>query len=262
MRIWINILAVILAVSVQSCSNSKKLTGGQDKLPEIKEERLIEVLDSINQSVPVFLSTKIDTRYSDKKQNISFKTSLKIQKDTVVHALITYAGIPIITAMVTTDSVKISNKREKCYILEDLNFFKTQFGVDFSYFNLEELLLGRPLNFNSGQEYFIIHDPYNYILSTQKEREDEGHLLISYHLSPDLKHLKKVEITSFKDEVNISISYPQYISDNVFSIPKIVNVEIRSPKNEISLSMTYDKIELNVPKEMVIVIPESYERCK
>lgn len=261
MRSWINTsLAVILAIGTHSCG--KKLTGGQDKLPKVKEEQLVAALDSISRSIPSFLSTRIDTKYSDRKQNISFKTSLKIQKDTAVNALITYAGIPIITAMITTDSVKISNKREKCFILEDLNFFKAQFGVDFSYLNLEELLFGRPLNFNNGQEYFLIHDPYNYILSTQKERENEGRLLISYHVSPDLKHLKRVEITSFKDEVNIAVTYPEYVTGNLFSSPKIVNVEIKSPENEISLSMTYDKIELNVPKEMVIVIPESYEKCK
>lgn len=260
MRIWINILVVVLTFGAQSCAN--KLIQGEDKLPKVKEEQLIAALDSMSRSVPSFLSSRIDTKYSDNKQNISFKTSLKVNKDTAVHTLITYAGLPMITAMVTPDSVKISNKREKCFIQEDLNFFKMQFGVDFSYMNLEELLLGRPLNFNSKQEYYIIHDPYNYILSTQKEQEDKGRLLISYHLSPDLKYLRKVEITSFKDEVNIIVNYPDYVLDTMFSFPKNVNVEIKTPKNKIVLSMVYDKVELNVPKEMVFVIPESYEKCK
>lgn len=261
MRIWIKTLPLVLLVIVaHSCG--KKLTGGQDKLPKMDEKQLVTVLDSISRSVPVFLSARLDTKYSDNKQNISFKTSLKIQKEEAVHALITYAGIPVITAMVTTDSFKISNKREKCYILEDLNFFKAQFGVDFSYLNLEELLLGRPLNFDPKQDYFLIQDPYNYIVSSQKERKDEGRLLISYHLTPDLKHLKRVEITSFKDEVNITVNYTEYVADALVSTPKFLNMEIKSPKNEISVSMAYDKTELNVPKEMVIVIPESYEKCK
>ncbi len=260
MRIWINIVIGVLAIGIQSCA--RKLTEGQDKLPKVKEEELVAALDSISKSVPQFLSTKIDTKYTDNKQNISFKTSLKIQKDTAVNALITYAGIPIITAMITTDSVKISNKKEKCYILEDLNFFKNRFGVDFSYLNLEELLLGRPLDFNPEQEYYLIPDPYNYVLSTQKKMEDEGRVLISYYLSPDLKQLKKVEITSFKDEVTISVNYPEYMAGDVFSSPKIITAEIKTPKNQILLSMTYDKVELNVPKEMIIVIPDSYEKCK
>lgn len=261
MKRWINALVIVLAVSgIHSCG--KKLSGGQDKLPKVKEERLIEALDSIHRSSLSFFSARIDTKYSDNKQNISFRTSLKIDKDAAVHALISFAGIPIITAMVTTDSIKISNKREKCYILRDLDFFKAQFGVDFSYLNVEELLLGRPLSFDPDREYYLIHDPYNYILSTQKEREDEGRLLISYHLTPDLKHLKRVEVTSFRDEVSISVNYPEYMISPVFSAPKVVHVEIRSPKNEISLTMAYDKAELNVPKEMVIVIPDSYENCK
>lgn len=262
MRNWIKTLSfVLMTVAVFSCG-TKKTSGGQDKLPKLKEDKLVAVLDSIHRSSPVFFSARIDTKYSDKNQNLSFKTSLKINSDTATHALISYAGIPVITAMVTPDSVKVSNKREKCYMLQDLNFFKEQFGIDFSYLNLEELLLGRPLNFSSKQTYYLMDDPYNYILSTQKERKDEGKLLVSYLLTPDLKHLQRVEITSFKDEVEIVVNYSTYVDDRDFSSPKTVYVGIKSPKNKISIAMTYDKIELNVPKEMVIVIPESYEKCK
>lgn len=261
MKTWINLFfGICIIVGIQSCGSKKAIQ--LDNLPNLEEERLIHVLDSISKSTPSFLSSKIDTKYSDNKQNLSFKTSLKIQKDSATNALISFAGIPIITAMITTDSVKVSNKKEKCYILEDLNFFKTQFGIDFSYSNLEELLLGRPVNFNLKNEYFVIEDPYNYVVSTQKESKDEGKLLFTYYLSEDLKHLKRVEIISFKDEVTINISYPLFTIDPLFSSPKNINVDIKSPKNEMKLTMVYEKVELNEPKELIIVIPESYGRCK
>lgn len=254
--IWLFVAALML----HSCVS--KLIGTQDDLPKLQEDRILTALDSIHKSYPEFLSTKIDAKYSDKKQNVGFKASLKVNADTAVHALISYAGIPLVTALVTTDSVKISNKKEKCYILQELDFFKYQFGIDFSYYNLQELLLGRPINYDRNRTYYIQEDPYNYTVSTQKDRIDEGRLLFTYQLSHDLKQLKRVEITSFKDEVTIVITYSEYWQDPVFSTPKLVNVEIKSPKNEIAVSMAYDKIELNVPKEMIIVIPESYEKCK
>lgn len=260
MKIWINIFSVVLLFGIFSCG--RKLSGGLDQLDKVSKEKLIEALDSISKSTPTFLSTKIDTKYSDNKQNINFKTSLKINKDTAVHALISFAGIPIITAMVTQDTVKISNKKDKCYIIQNMEFFEAQFGVNFSYSNLEELLLGRPLNFNKNTTYFLIEDPYNYIISTQKDKTDQGKLLISYHLSRDMKQLKRVEVTSFKDEVTISVEYPEYHIGTNFNAPKQINAIITSPKNEISLSMAYDKVEIDVPKEMIIVIPDSYEQCK
>lgn len=260
MKNWTNLFFVVALLSLFSCG--RKLSGGQDQLSKVNKEQLIDALDSISRSTPSFLSTKIDTKYSDKKQNISFKTSLKVNKDTAVHALITFAGIPIITAMVTPDTVKISNKKDKCYIIQNMEFFKAQFGVDFTYLNFEELLLGRPLNFDKNRAYYLIEDPYNYIISTQKERVDEGKLLISYHLSRDMKQLKRVEVTSFRDEVTIAVDYPEYHIGTNFNAPKIINATVTSPKNEISLSMLYDKVEIDVPKEMIIVIPDSYEQCK
>lgn len=250
----------IIMFALQSCGAKKIVL--QDKLPKVDDDELFAALDSISGSTPAFLSSRIDTKYSDNKQNQSFKISLKIDKANAIHTLMTFAGIPMITAKVTQDSVNISNKKDRCYITESLSYFKQQFGIDFSYKNMEELLLGRPLNYQSDQKYYHINDPYNYIVATQKKLEDNGKLLIAYHLSPDLKHLKKVEINSFEDQVTIVINYPEYHIDTLFSSPKIIETEITTQKNKINLLLSYDKVEINVPKEMIIVIPESYARCK
>jgi len=256
----IKLAIAIIFIALQSCGSKKIIL--QDKLPKVDDDELFAALDSISQSVPEFLSARIDTKFSDKKQSQSFKIALKIDKDDAIHTLMTFAGIPLITAKVTQDSVSISNKKDKCYIAESLTFFKEQFGIDFTYKNMEELLLGRPLNYNSTQKYYHINDPYNYIVATQKKLEDNGKLLIAYHLSTDLKQLKRVEITSFVDKTTISINYPEYHIDPLFSAPKIIDTEITTQKNKINLFMSFDKVELNTPKDMIIIIPESYARCK
>lgn len=258
MRTWISILGVVLVLG-SSCG--KKNSMSQDKLPALEEQRMVDVLDSISKTGPDFFSARLDTKYSSKTSNLAFKTSLKIHKDNAVHTLISFAGIPIITAMVTNDSVKASNKKDKCYILEDLEFFKTQFGVEFSLQNLEEILLGRPLQFDKNRQYHLVQDPYNYILSSQSKNKDQGEILFNYHLSKDLKYLRRVEIVSFKDEVNINVTYNEYFTDSLYSSPKNVSVEVKTQKDKIALQFIYDKIEFNNPKEMVIIIPESYARC-
>ncbi|HLU86218.1 MAG TPA: DUF4292 domain-containing protein [Taishania sp.] len=250
-----------LSLVLGSCGSSKTIATDIESR-KLESKAIVEALDSIHRARPSFLSTRIDTKYSSKKQNVSFKANLKVNADTAVHALISYAGIPLVTAMITPDSVKVSNKKEKCYILQDLNFFKEQFGIDFTYQNLEELLLGMPINFSREQTYFANENTKSQEVYTTILEHDGNKLHFYYTLTSDLKHLKKVAVQSEKDEVTIEINYSDYWDDVSYNCPKHVFVTIKSPKNKITLNLNYDKVELNNPKEMIIVIPESYESCK
>lgn len=271
-------ITLLLLVALASCA--KKMTEGPEKLPRVKEKDLLLALDSMSLVKPDFLYTKIDTRFSDKNQTVNFKTSLRLQADSALNAIITYAGIPMVTAMVTMDSVKISNKRDKCYILENLDYFKENFGIDFSFSNIEELLLALPLDYSPDEKYFQIHDPYNYIISSHRKsqlrrsergrldvrgngrEEDQDDIIIKYYLANDLHGLKRIEIESIQDSATVKVDYKSYQENKGFVIPKVVLVDITSANNHIIIEMEYDRAEVNEPREMIIVIPESYERCK
>lgn len=260
MRRWINILICFsLLLSFQSCA--KKLTEGPGKLQSIKIENVVDALDSISESVPNFLYSKISSKYADNKQNGNFKTSLKIDKDSSIHILMTYAGIPLVTALITTDSVKISNKRDKCYILENISFLKNIVGTELTLKDLQGIFIGRPFNFDKNRKYFLIDENQYFVISTNRLGEESKQSTISYFLTKDLSRLEKIELVNSTDNIYLSISYQDYVLIEGYLIPKTINADIKTENNTISLSMTCDKIEVNVPKDMVIVIPESYEKC-
>ncbi|MES2800299.1 MAG: DUF4292 domain-containing protein [Bacteroidota bacterium] len=248
-------------------SCAKKLTdGGQEKLPKVKATELVAVLDSISKLQPKYFYSKVSTRYQDTTRSNSFKTSIRLTQDSAVHTIISFAGIPLITALVTTDSVLISNKKDKCFIRQPLSYVKENFGVDFDYDNIEELILGLPLDYDTTQKYFQIHDPYNYILSSHKEREikrnEDDEVVLKYFFTNDIKQLRAIEIESPMDTTKITINYVTREQIGAYSVPKNLNVEIRSPRNHIFIDMEYEKTEVDVPKEMIIIIPESYEKCE
>ena len=125
-----------------------------EKLPHKKEKELIAIIDSLSLIKPNSLYSKLDVKYSDSSRTISFKTSLKIVKDSAINLLITYAKIPIVTAQVTKDSIIVVNKRDKCFEKESLTYIKDMFGIDLSLLNLEEIFLGRPLDYDPKNKYF------------------------------------------------------------------------------------------------------------
>lgn len=163
-------LLPILILIITSC-HPRESEFKQEKVKNRKTEDLVRALDSLGGVRPDHFYSRIKTVYADTNRTVSFRTSLRMTKDSAVSALITKASIPIAQALVRTDSVLIHNKMNNCLIQKDLSYFKEAFGVDFSYVNLEELILGLPIDFDTTQRYFQINDNYNYIISSKKKRE-------------------------------------------------------------------------------------------
>lgn len=270
---YIKHLGIILCtLLLVSCA--KKLTDvNQEKLQRKKTSDLIYVLDSLSVKKPSFFYTKIATNFVDTNRNISFKTSIRMVKDSAINTLITYATFPIINSIITRDTVKIVNKRDKCYIIQSLDYIKENFGVDFNYKNLEELILGMPLDYDTTQKYFQIHDPYNYTISSHKKREikrldrndklvEKEDIIVKYLLSDDLKDLKGIYVESPSDSTSIQVNYITRELVSGYNIPKTVFLKIRSPRNVMLIEMRYDKTEIDEPQPLFLVIPDSYGKCE
>lgn len=256
-------------------SCAKKLTEVEkEKLPRKKTQELLEVMDSLSHRKPGFFYTKISTDFADTNRSISFKTSIRMVKDSAINTLITYAKIPVVNSIITTDTVTIVNKRDKCYIIQSLSYIKENFGIDFNYRNLEELILGLPLDYDTTQKYFQINDPFNYTISSHKKRDikklerldrhepEKEDIIIKYYLSDDAHGLKGMYIESPTDSTTIKVDYLTREMVQNYNIPKLVNIVITSPRNQMRIAMDYDKAEIDQPQPLFLVIPEGYEKCE
>lgn len=261
------------------------------KLEKRKTSELIFVMDSLSAIRPNSFYTKIKCHFSDTNRRISFKTSIRSIKDSIINPIITYAGIPIVNSIIRRDSLFISNRKDKCAIRTNMGYIKESFGVDFDYRNIEELLLGLPVAYDTTQKYFQINDPYNYIISSHRKRiikkenknkhdkdginlhprrngidnnneeESEDNVMIRYFIHPSLKSISRLVIDSPDDTTHISVDYIDRDTVGTYLLPKEVIIDIVTARNHIVLTMDYDKTEINTPQEIYFVIPEEYGDC-
>jgi hypothetical protein len=256
---------VLFAVSCAKRPTSENL----EKLDRKKTSRLIATLDSLTTQRPDFFYTKISTQYKDTNRQISFKTSIRMIRDSAINALITYAKFPIFNTLITQDSLTVVDKRERCYLVQNLGYIKENFGIEFSYRNLEELILGLPLDYDINQKYFQIHDPYEYIISSHRkfkikryEKKEKEDIIVKYYLNNEADHLKAMHVESPSDSTFIQVDYKSRKKVDNYTIPEEVRISIITPKNRVFIEMAYEKVEINEPQPLYLIIPESYERCK
>jgi hypothetical protein len=261
---------LVLSISILfSCVTTKELIDDEVKLDRVKTNVLVDLLDTLSLKKPSFFYAKISTDFSDTTTNLKFKTSLRMVKDSAINLLFTYAKFPVANAIISNDSLTIVNKKEKCFIHEDLGYIKETFGIDFVYQNLEEVFLGLPLDFDADQKYFQIHDENQYIISSHRkhkikrnEKKVKEDVLIKYMINKDRTNLSGMYISSPSDSTEININYLSREQLEQFDLPKNVSIRVKTPRNSINISLEYDKSEINQPQPLILVIPSGYEQCK
>ena len=264
-----------LFLGLNACKTSEVVVqeGPFEKLPKLKDKELIDRIDSLSGIEPKTFYSKLTVTYKDlskpaEENEISLKTSIKIVSDSAVSAIITYAKIPVVTTLVTQDTLSVVNKRERCYTVASLDYLKELFGVDFSYDNIEEIIYGKPLDYQLSQKYFVDNDPFHYSVSTHKKRDrkkpdrkQKDYLMIQYQLTNNAKALKQTRIWSLEDATEVNVVYLERQVVDGFDLPSKVEINIRTPKKVLLLTLAYERVEVNEPQELIIIIPESYEKC-
>lgn len=269
-------LVLLLGISLSFFSCSKKVVGelGEkpEKLPRRKTGDLIAAMDSLMLSQPQSYYCKITTKYKDTNNQITLKSSIRIVRDSAINALIKYATFPVASALITKDSLIVIDKRKKCYKKGELGYLKEQFGVSFDFSNVQELLWAKPVGYDPEQKYFQIHDPYHYIISSHRKREIrksdknkkekwQDDVIFKYYISPELNKLERLEINSKSDTANIEVRYFEYEQTGPYLLPQEMSVLISTPRNRLELNLRYGRSEVDVPQQMILIIPENYDEC-
>jgi|TARA_R110000737_G_scaffold342281_1_gene366987 hypothetical protein len=263
---------VFLIASLTLTACAKKLTEtDMVKVKRVRTNDLLESMDSLSKVRPTFFYSKISTKYRDTTSSYSFKTSLRMNVDTAMNLIITYLSIPVVNALVTPDSLTVVNKKAKCVARADMEYIKENFGVDFSFRNIEELFLGIPLDYDTTQKYFQIHEPYQYVISSHRKRQmrrvnilekQENDVAIKYFLTNDTKQLKGMEILSPSDTASIYIDYLSRQNVGGMNVPQEVVIKVITARNNLLITLSYDRVEVNEPQPLYFIVPEGYEDCE
>lgn len=266
-KVFIGLVSLFLLL--EGCATTDKIFDENVKLERKKTNDLIFFLDSISHKKPSFFYSKISTEYSDTNQNLKFKTSLRMVRDSAINLLFTYAKFPVANAIISKDSLTIVNKRAKCFIHQDLSYIKESFGIDFVYPNLEELFLGLPLDFDMDQKYFQIHQPNYYVISSHRkhkmkrsEKKDKEDVFVKYFMDKEVTSLAGMYISSPSDSTEIFVEYKSRELVGDYLLPNEVNINVITPRNNIKIALDYDRAEVNQPQPLILVIPSGYEQCK
>lgn len=258
--------ASMLAIAVVSCSPSRKAI----KAP-IREEGPEYLFKSLKDHELKFtyFSGKFSAEYKNKKKTTSFNGQIRIRKDSAIWLSLTPGlGIEALRLIITQDSVKMINKLNNTYFIEDYEVVNRFLNTNIDFDILQAYLLGNDLEFYENGKFRAGIDRGMYKLSTaqrmklkkyvRNSREEVRAFIQNIWLDPESFKIREADVKEISNEkIKLQAEYGDFEDVNGQLFPKKLDVTIWAD-NTIKVTAQFSRISVDVPQQFPFRIPSGY----
>lgn len=250
-KFWI---AIILSLVLFACKNKEKAK--RKPLEGKNTEYLLNQL-RINEFQFETISSKAAFTLIQKDKKTSFKSSIRMRKDSAIWISITPAlGIEMARVLITKDTIKVINRLAKEYFIGDYAYINKKFNVDLVFEDIQSILLGNSIPFEEDEKLKFAIDNEMYYLGNLKKRKAK-----KADEKPEKIERKKEEVVSlWLDQSNFKIkrfllsdltadrfifgNYSEYLDVEGQLVPMNLKFDIQS-KDPTKMNIDYSRILLN-----------------
>lgn len=256
------IAIIIMLLVLCSCANKRGAVNPD--FPKMETAELVNKLSELSSLDWEFLAAKTNVKVVSEQQNNTFKASLRMKRDSAVLVNISFAAIPIIQAAISKDSLRIVNRKDKCYSIKDKSSLKQFIDFPIDYQQIEEILIGKPLLFQKKEEHIQVLNNDYYEIKTKRSRggNKDNQIIITYYIAPKSLDLIKIKVESPFDLTTMEISYiGRHEKIEGLMLPQIIDIVIQNPKERITVNIGYNRPDVTNEKRINLNIPENYVIC-
>lgn len=278
------VLLMILSVVILSSCNRRQAAKGDvsflDKRIENKDSLLKFVGDSIFDQN--YFSFKSDLVTDFTGSEVEINMTAKVVLDSAIEIRLKKAGIPLLKALITKDSIFIRNDfNEKSVRLMDYLDLEKLIEVSVDYDLIQKLVLGKPYYYYAVNQYKYHEDkPYHLLTSIGKRRlerqlkqeenpeaifgevdeEDQEILIQALWFNGLERSLASMFVKEPKENRKLWLDYQDKIYLNGQSIPKNIEIGLKIKNNKKKhITVKHTKLYAKDPFKLKFKVPSKYE---
>lgn len=266
----ITIFLVISIALLSGCKAWKKNATDKKKAKEdVEMARLKTLVDEAGAANLKYqwLEAKLSGETDMGGSKLKFKAILRMQKDSVIWISVSPGlGFEIVRVMMTPDSVKVLNRLERSYYLEEYSAITAFLGVDVPFETFQNLLVGNMPELTSLYSWEAdTLDNLHVIREKSLENSDQVYepaVKQEFRLDPASMKLKKLRIEQLKPKnrlVSFSFSDFQISVDKVY--PSTVEAMIYDGSRS-ELKLNYKKLEVGESQRFPFNINPKFKKLE
>lgn len=255
--VYVALLGVLFSVA---CRSKKIVNTKPAAKPEIAsepstQEKTFANIDA-NTNKFSFYQSRAKANYKDDKQNVSFDVNLVMEKDQYIWMSITAVlGIEVARVYITQDSVKILDRLHRKYIAADFGYIQRLSNVPLKLANLQNLIVGNTLFYNSVQKSVVDTILSNLAIYTYLNTQKQ-----TTYYSNNFKVLRG-SVAEQNQSREMRYDYPSFSNFGSNQYPNHININIRAEKN-IECTFELSNFVFDKKREIQFTVPSGYEVVK
>lgn len=257
----------MVLLSLVSCK-SKKNGGEEIKLKNYSDKELIDLMAGSNIQCPS-IKSKGNVEVAFRDEHYSLRGNFRIQQDSATWVSLSKSTIPVATALISNDSIKVVNKLGKQYFLNTMDHINELINSDVDYELLEDFFMGQAVAFDYDNDYKVQKEDNLYLISSEKSKKIEKLLkkgkivgepiLYRCWIEPIHFKCKKVIINLLDQQAELTVIYDDWEAFDEGFFPMYAALKLVTPQDSAALEVNYAKIECNEEISFPFRIPDSYE---
>ena len=268
-KLYYILLIFTVILSLTSCGGKKRTVDGV----KLKNHNWKELVDSLknNEFKYDWIRSKAGAEVVFKGDKNSVKSNFRIRKDSASWINLS-KGIQIMTAVASTDSIKVLKKiGEKEYYIDDFNTVNKFLNTEVDYSLLEDFFAGNAIGFDYDSiKYKSGIDDGLYVLSSDKIKKLDKMLKRGYNknkeilyrcwINPTNYKCEKVRVDLLLDSASLTVEYGDWKTiegGEVF--PFLSTISLETLKDTAQLSLEYSKVLIDEPQTMPFKLTDSYQ---
>ncbi|WP_284650948.1 DUF4292 domain-containing protein [Flavobacterium terrisoli] len=249
---------IVLVVFLASCKSKAVLVDTNTK-PILDENAMTaqKVIENHynNKSDFSTLYIRSSAKYSDEKQSQNVSAEIKIKKNEKILVSIRVLGITLAKALITPKEVKYYEKINGTYFEGDYASLSEWLGTDLDFSKVQNMLLGRPIDDLTKQDYIYHLIDKLYALNTVEN--DTGKTFL---FEPQNFLLRKQVMDQSKNERRFEVNYSNYQNFAAAVLPSNLDINAMQKKGKTAISIEYNTITFNEELSFPYSVPDGYER--
>ena len=205
-------------------------------------------------------TAKIRVEYTDKDgKGPDLTVFARMVKDSAIWLSInaTIFSYEAFRVLITPDSVKVLNKKEKEYQLRSVSYLQELSQLPFNFSTLQDLLIGNPLYLDSNIVSFKRNDNTVLLLSSGKVFKN---LLTLSQPGYELQHSKLDDVNAARNRT-CDLTYSNYENRNNANFATNRKISV-AEKSRLDVDMDFKQYSFNEQVSIPFSIPKSYKLHK
>ena len=199
--------------------------------------------------------SRVKTTYDDGKRKQQIIINLRMEKSESIWMSANMI-VPIAKLLVTPDKVSFYEKFQKTFFDGDVSFINRQFNTSFEFKDLQNLLMGLPLDDIKKGRWETISHPKYYILTPKSKKL---RFRPTFFFDPNNFLLLEQRFMLPKTQQNLTIKYLNHQKLEGEFVPGEVQISLFDGRNLKRINLKYTRVDFPDRMSIPFDIPSGYE---